>query len=252
MRGRFALVMLTAIPLALSLGHAGAAELYVVAAGAVEEPFEALSAAFTKESGNKVHAIFGPVGGMQAKLKGGEKADVIVLSTAAMDALDKEGALVGGTRAELGRATAGVAVRAGAQQPDISTPEAFKKALQAARTVAYTNPAAGGTAGIYMSGLLERLGLTEEVKKKALLERSGSAVADAVANGAAEIGISFTSELMPNKGVKTVGIIPQSIGLVVVYEAGLAKASAQADPARALITYMTRPAARDHFKEAGL
>jgi molybdate transport system substrate-binding protein len=244
--------MLTAIPLALSLGHAGAADIYVVAAGAVEEPFEALSAAFTKESGHKVHAIFGPVGGMQAKLKGGEKADVIVLSTAAMDALDKDGALVAGSRADLGRATAGVAVRAGAPAPDISTPEGFKKTLLAARTIAYTNPANGGTAGIYMTGLLERLGIADEVKKRAVLQSSGSAVADAVANGAAEVGISFTSELMPNKGVRVVGPMPQSIGLVVTYAAGLATKSTQADPARALITYMTRPAARDHFKEAGL
>jgi molybdate transport system substrate-binding protein len=252
MRRRFALFLLTAIPLALSAGHAGAVEIYVVGAGAIEEPFEQLSAAFGRESGHKVHAIFGPVGGMQAKLKGGEKADVIVLSAAAMDALDKDGALVAGSRAELGRATAGVAVRSGAPQPDISTPDAFKQALLAARTIAYTNPAAGGTAGIYMTGLLERLGLTDEVKKRAVLQSSGSAVADAVANGAAEIGISFTSELMPNKAVKVVGPIPQSIGLVVTYTAGISTKSAQAEPARALITYMTTPAARDHFKEAGL
>jgi molybdate transport system substrate-binding protein len=249
---RFALSILTAIPLALSAGHAGAADINVVGAGAIEEPFEQLSAQFSRESGHKVHAIFGPVGGMQAKLKGGEKADVIILSAAAMDELDKAGSLVAGSRAELGRATAGVAVRAGAPQPDISTPEAFKKALQAARTIAYTNPAAGGTAGIYMTGLLERLGLTEEVKKKTLLQVSGSAVADAVANGAAEIGISFTSELLPNKGVKAVGPIPQSIGLVVTYVAGISTGAAQAEPARALITYMTRPASRDHFKQAGL
>ncbi len=249
---RVALSILTAIPLALSAGHAGAAEIYVVGAGAIEEPFEALSAEFSKANGHKIHAIFGPVGGMQAKLKGGEKADVIVLSTAAMDELDKAGSLVAGSRAELGRAVAGVAVRAGAPAPDISTPDAFKKALQAARTVAYTNPAAGGTAGIYMAGLLEKFGITEEIKKKALLQNSGSAVADAVANGAAEIGISFTSELLPNKGVKVVGVIPQSIGLTVSYVAALSSASKEAEPARALIAYMTRPASRDHFKEAGL
>jgi molybdate transport system substrate-binding protein len=252
MSRRFALSILTAIPLALSAGHAGAADIYVVGAGAIEEPFEQLSDAFSRESGHKVHAIFGPVGGMQAKLKGGEKADVIVLSVAAMDELEKAGSLVAGSRAELGRATAGVAVRTGAPQPDISSPDAFKKALLAARTVAYTNPAAGGTAGIYMTGLLERLGITEEVKKRAVLQSSGSAVADAVANGAAEIGISFTSELLPNKGVKVVGPIPQSIGLIVTYAGGVAIASKEAEPARALITYMTRPAARDHFKQAGL
>jgi molybdate transport system substrate-binding protein len=252
MSRRFALSIIAAIPLALCASHAGAVEIYVVGAGAIEEPFEALTAEFSRESGHKVHAIFGPVGGMQAKLKGGEKADVIVLSVAAMDALEKDGALVAGSRAELGRATAGVAVRAGAPQPDISNPEAFQKALLAARTVAYTNPAAGGTAGIYMTGLLERLGITDEVKKRAVLQSSGSAVADAVANGAAEIGISFTSELLPNKGVKVVGPMPQSIGLVVTYVAGVASASKEADAARALIAYMTRPASHDHFKEAGL
>jgi molybdate transport system substrate-binding protein len=252
MRRRLALLMLTAIPLALAAGHATAADIKVLSAAAVEEPFEKLSAEFGRESGHKVHGTFGPVGAMVAKLKAGEKADVIVLSAAAIDELDKAGVLVPGSRADLGRATASVAVKAGAPQPDISTPEAFKKTLQTARTIAYTNPAAGGTSGIYLTGLLERLGLTEEVKKKALMQGGGSAVADAVANGAAEIGITFGSELLPNKGVKVVGPVPASIGLVVTYVAAVAKDSTQADAARALITYMTRPAAHDHFKEAGL
>jgi molybdate transport system substrate-binding protein len=249
---RAALSIFAAIPVAFAAGHAGAAEIYVVAAGAVEEPFEALAAEFSKQTGHKVHAIFGPVGGMQAKLKGGEKADVIVLSNAAMDALDKEGSLVAGTRAELGHATVGIGVKSGAAKPDISSPDALKKSLLSARTIAYTNPAAGGTAGIYMSGLLDRLGVADEVKKKALLESSGSAVAAAVAKGAAEIGISFTSELMPNKEVAVVGPMPQSIGLVVTYAGAVASASKEADAARALITYMTAPAAREHFKTAGL
>jgi len=191
-------------------------------------------------------------GGMQAKLKGGEKADVILLSAAAMDDLEKSGALVAGSRADVGSATVGVAVKSGAAQPDISTPDAFKKSLLAARTVAYTNPAAGGTAGIYLNGLLDRLGIGDEVKKKAVLQSSGSAVAAAVANGAAEIGISFTSELLPNKEVKVVGTMPQSIGLVVTYAGAVASASKEADAARALITYVTTPAAREHFKAAGL
>jgi molybdate transport system substrate-binding protein len=252
MRRRFALSILAAIPLAFSAGHAGAADINVVGAGAIEEPFEALTAGFSRDTGHKVHAIFGPVGGMQAKLKGGEKADVIVLSTAAMDELDKAGSLVAGSRAELGRATVGVAVKAGAPQPDISTPEAIKKMLLSARTIAYTNPAAGGTAGVYLTGLLDRLGVADEVKKKSLLQASGSATAAAVANGAAEIGITFTSELLPNKEVKVIGTMPQSIGLTVAYVAGISTGAAQAEPARALITYMTRPASRDHFKEAGL
>jgi molybdate transport system substrate-binding protein len=249
---RFALSTLAAIPLALSVGHAGAADINVVGAGAIEEPFEALSAEFSREAGHKVHAIFGPVGGMMTKLKGGEKADVIVLSAAAMDELENAGSLVAGSRVELGHATVGVAVKVGAPQPDFSTPDALKKTLLAARTIAYTNPAAGGTAGIYLNSLLDRLGVAEEVKKKALLQTSGSATAAAVASGAAEIGITFTSELLPNKGVKVVGQMPPAIGLTVAYVAGVSTASQQAEPARALITYMSRPASRDHFKEAGL
>jgi molybdate transport system substrate-binding protein len=249
---RLALSFLLAVPLALTAAQAGAADINVVAAAAVKEPFEKLAADFSRETGHQVHAIFGPVGGMQTKILTGEKADVIILSAAGLDALDKDHYILAGTRTELGRATAGVGVKSGAAQPDISTPDAFKKTLQAARTVAYTNPAAGGTAGIYMTGLLEKLGVADEVKKKALLQPSGGAVADAVADGSAEIGISFTSELMPNKGVKVVGPLPQGIGLVVTYVAGVASKSEQAEAARALITYMTRPASHDHFKEAGL
>src|ERR1700730_10077889 len=170
------------------------------------------TAEFSRDTGHKLHAIFGPVGVMLAKLKGGEKADVIVLSAAALDELEKAGSLLAGSRVELGHATVGVAVKVGAPQPDISTPAAIKAMLLAARTIAYTNPAAGGTAGIYMTNTLERLGLTEEVKKKSLLQTSGSATAAAVANGAAEIGITFTSELLPNKGVKVIGTMPQTIG----------------------------------------
>jgi molybdate transport system substrate-binding protein len=252
MLDRFAVAILAAIPFAAVAGSAGAADIKVLAAGAVEEPFRHLAADFAKESGNKVEASYGSVGAMQAKLKAGEKPDVIVLSVAAMDELDKAGTLVSASRAELGRAVAGLAVKAGAKEPDISTQDAFKKTLLTAAKVAYTDPAAGGTTGIYLTGLLQRLGVTEEIKKKALLESGGSAVAAAVAKGDAEIGITFISELLPNKGVKVVGPIPQPIGLIVGYVAAVSTASSQAEPARALIAYMTRPAAHNTFKEAGL
>ena len=96
---RFALSLAAATTLALAAGQAGAADLNVAGAAAIGEPFEKLAADFTRESGHKVHTIFGPVGGIMNKLKNGEKADVIVLSTAALDELDKAGALVPGTRA---------------------------------------------------------------------------------------------------------------------------------------------------------
>jgi molybdate transport system substrate-binding protein len=252
MHRRFALAMLTAIPLALAAGQAGAADIKVLAAAAVKEPFLELVANFGRETPNKVNAAFGPVGGLMAKLKAGEKPDIIILSAAAMDELDKGGSLVAGSGAELGRAVASVAVKAGAKEPDISTPDAFKAALLAAGKVAYTDPAAGGTAGIYFAGLLQKFGIADEIKKKAVLASDGGAVAAAVAKGEADIGITFGSELLPNKGVKIVGPIPQSIGLTVAYVAAVASWSKEADAARALIAYLTRPPAKDHFKEAGL
>jgi molybdate transport system substrate-binding protein len=252
MSRRFAFAVLTAIPFALTAAQAGAADIKVLSAAAVEEPFQKLVADFMRETGNKVDATFGPVGGLVNKIKGGEKPDVIILSAAAIDDLEKAGSLVSGSRAELGRAIASVAVKAGAKAPDISTPDAFKQALLSANKVAYTDPAAGGTAGIYFNGLLEKFGIADEVKKKAVLGSGGSAVAVAVAKGDADLGISFGSELLPNKGVKIVGPLPQSIGLTVAYVAAVASWSKEAEPARALIGYLTKPAARDHFKEAGL
>jgi molybdate transport system substrate-binding protein len=252
MHRRFALAVLTAIPLTLAAGAAGAADLKVSAAAAVKEPFNELVATFSKESGNKVEASFGPVGGIVNKLKAGEKPDIIILSTAAMDQLDKEGTLVAGSRAELGRAVASVAVKAGAKEPDISTPDAFKAALLGAKKVAFTDPAAGGTAGIYLAGLLQKFGIAEEIKAKAILASDGGAVAAAVAKGDADLGITFGSELLPNKGVKIVGPIPQAIGLTVAYVAGVASWSREGDAGKALIGYLTKPAAKEHFKEAGL
>jgi molybdate transport system substrate-binding protein len=252
MHRRFALAMLTAIPLALVAGHAGAADIKVQAAAAVKEPFQELVATFGRESGNKVEAAFGPVGGIMNKIKGGERPDVIILSLAAMDDLDKAGSLVAGSRAELGRAIASVAVKKGAKAPDISTPDAFKAALLAATKVAFTDPAAGGTAGIYFAGLLQKFGIADEIKKKEVLASDGGAVAAAVANGTADLGITFGSELLPNKGVTIVGPIPPAIGLTVAYVAGVASWSKEGDAARALIGYLTKPAAKDHFKSAGL
>jgi molybdate transport system substrate-binding protein len=247
-----AFAVLTAIPLALAAGQAIAADVKVLSAAAIQEPFQQLATEFTKETGNKVDATFGPVGGLQNKLKAGEKPDVIILSAAAMDELDKAGSLVAASRAELGRAIASVAVKAGAKEPDISSPDAFKAALLAATKVALTDPAAGGTAGIYMAGLLQKFGIADEIKKKAVLTSGGSAVAAAVAKGDADLGISFGSELLPNKGVKIVGPLPQSIGLTVAYVGAVSSWSKEGDVARALIGYMMRPAAREHFKAAGL
>src|SRR5438045_983310 len=163
---RFALSIL--IALALTSSQAGAAELKVMGAGPVEGTFKELIPAFARDTGHKVEGVFNTVGFIQARLKAGEKPDILILSAAVMEAMEKDGSLVAGSRVEIGRATSGFAVRAGAPVPDISTPDAMKQTLLAARSVAYVDPAGGGTTGVFFAGLLTRLGIAEEINRKAI------------------------------------------------------------------------------------
>ena len=227
-------------------------KIKVLSAGAVEGPLERLVPDFMRESGHQVDIAFNTVGALQARFKGGEKTDVIILSDPAIDALEKNGAFVAGSRASLGRATTGVAIRQGALLPDISTPDAFKQALLRACSVAATDPAAGGSSGIYFADLLQRLGITADIASKAVLCTTGRKVAEAVARGEAELGITFTSEFVPIKGTQVVGPLPAAMQFTNGYAAAIPATSAAVATARHFVTFLTRPAAREHFKALGL
>ncbi len=249
---RLALSILAALPLAFAAAQSGAADLRVLGAGPVEHTFKELMPAFTQVTGHKAEGTFDTMGVIERKLKAGEKADILILTTAAMDEMAKAGSLIPGSNAEVGRGTSGLAVRAGASVPDISTPDALKKTLIAASSVAYVDPAVGATNGIFFARLLERLMITDEINKKAILFRRGYEVAQAIADGRAEIGNTSLTELAPHKGLTVVGPIPEPLGLVVTYVAGVSSTSPHAEPARALISFLTTPEARARFKAAGL
>jgi molybdate transport system substrate-binding protein len=248
--GRTALSILTALSLGLA-AHAHAAELKVLGAGPVDGTFQRLVPEFTRATGHKVEGTFDTVGVIQNKLKSGEKPDILILTAAAMDELHKAGALLAGG-VEVGRGTSGLAVRAGAPVPDISTPDALKATLLAAKSVAYVDPAVGATNGIFFAALLERLKIADEVNKKAILLRRGFLVAEVVAEGRAEIGNTSLTELVPHKGLNVLGPIPEPLGLVVAYVAAVTSTSANREPARSLIAFLTSPEARAQFKAAGL
>ena len=231
---------------------ASAAELKVMGAGPLERPFEEIVAPFARDTGNRVTGMFNTVGWLQDKLKAGEKPDILILTASAMEAMEKAGSIVAGSRVEVSRAISGFAVRAGAPVPDISTPEALKKTLIAARSVSYVDPAGGGTTGVFFAGLLTRFGIAEEINRKAIRPQRGSQVADAVADGRAEIGNTNLSELVPNKGVKVIGPIPDPHGLVITYVGGIATDSPNREAARALLAVLTSPAAREKFRAVGL
>ena len=249
---RIALSILAAIPLVITAAHIDAAELRVLGAGPVDGTFKRLIPAFMSATGHKVEGTFDTVGVIQDKLKKGEKADVVILSTAVMEDMEKAGSLAAGSRVEIGRGTSGFAVRAGAPVPDISTPDAMKATLLAARSVAYVDPALGATTGIHFAKVLERLAIADAVNKKAVLFRRGYELADAVADGRAEIGNTNLTELVPHKGLTVVGPMPDPLALVVVYVAGVSSTSPNGDGARALVAFLTSPEARASFKAAGL
>ena len=180
----------------------------VLSAGAVQSMVTALGQEFERASGHTLNLIFNTAGALRGRIAGGEPADLVILSQSAIASLDQPGMFVPGSVTDLGRTVTGVAVREGAPVPDISTPDAFKQALLKAKSVAYTDPKAGGSGGIMFAAMLERLGIAEAVNKKAVLGKRGSEVARSIAEGRAEIGTTFISEVLPVKGVKVIGPLP--------------------------------------------
>ena len=228
------------------------AEIKVMSAGAVQPMVESLGAEFERETGHKLNLNFGTAGALRERLKAGEKADLAVLSASAIEALEKTGLFVPGTRTDLGRTVTGVAIRDGAPMPDISTPEAFKQALLNAKRVSYTDPKAGGSSGNFFAGLLEQLGIAEAVNVKALLRGRGYEVAQAVASGEADIGTTFVSEILTVKGAKVAGPLPPGIANVNTYTGAVLAGSAHRDIAAALIRKLVNPATRGRWTAAGL
>jgi molybdate transport system substrate-binding protein len=226
-------------------------KIKMLSAGAVEGPVTALVPEFSKASGHEVELAFSTVGALRDRLVGGEKTDLVALSTVVLEVLEKEGRFVPGTRVELGRATCGVAIRDGFLTPNIDTPEAFRKALLAARSVAMTDPAQGGSSGIYFAKLLERMGIAEEMKDKLTYGRTGRDVGLLVRELRAELGVTFTSEFISIDGLRVVGNFPRDYEFVNGYGAAIAAGGA-VEPARALLAFLVSPPAKACFKDFGL
>jgi molybdate transport system substrate-binding protein len=228
------------------------AEVKVFVGGAMTGPVKAAGADFARRSGHTLVYVSDTTGALQKRLAAGEKADLIVVTSPAMDALQKENRVVAGSRVDLARALIGVAVRAGAASPDLSTPDTFKAALLKARSVSYVNPASGGTSGTYFEGLMGRMGIADVMKPKVVYRTQGSEVADAVAKGEAELGITFTSELQPNKGVKVAGTLPAAIQLPTIYSAAITASAANGEAARAFLRTLAGDEGRAALRNAGL
>ncbi len=225
--------------------------LKVLSAGAVKYVVTGLAPQFTRSTGQAVDFTFGTIAGVRQRLKDGETADVIIGTAPAIAEMAQSGVLAAGSRAGLGRTLTGIGVRDGTPSPDISTTERFRQAMLAARSLAYTSPQAGGTSGIYLTGLFERLGITEAMNAKTLLCINGDEVVDKVAAGEAEIGSTFISEIVPRAGMKVVGPLPAEIGNATAYAAGIAAGGTNEAAARQFIALLVAPAQRDYWVSLG-
>jgi len=230
---------------------AGAAEIKVLTAGAFKQVLLALVPDFEKQTGHKVTVQNDTVGALTKRIVGGEGFDVAILTPGAINDLTGKGKFAAGSRQNLARVGVGVVVRDGTPKPDISSVDAFKKALLAAKSVAYIDPAAGGSSGIYVAGLLDKLGIAAEVNAKAKLIHGG-AVADHIAKGEAELGVHQISEILPVKGVVLVGPLPAEIQNYTTYAAGLGANAKEGDAAKAFIKALSGPAAAEVLKSKGM
>jgi molybdate transport system substrate-binding protein len=239
-------------------GHADAAELKVVSAGAMRAVLQELAPVFEKSTGHKLSVEFATAGGVEKKVADDEAIDVAILTKPRIDKLVNEAKVAGGSIAVLARAPIGLAVKKGAPHPDIGSVEAFKKALLAAKSVAYTDPASGGTSGIHLAKVIDKLGIAAELKPKTRLVSASAGqgsprVGEAVAKGEAEIGIQPISELQEVAGIEVVGPLPAELQSTdLVYVAGTPNATEQPLPAMQLIEFLKGPTAAPVYKAKGL
>jgi len=237
-----------AIAALLLPGVAGAVEIKVLSTQATEEAYRELAPQFEKASGHKVTTIFTGTLDLQKRIAAGETYDLIIMAGPAIDDFIKSGTIVPGSRVDLAKSGVGVGVRTGAPKPDIGSTEAFKKALLAAKSIGYST----GPSGVYVTGLFQRLGIADQIKRKLKQTPTGVFVGSIVASGEAEIGVQQLSEMSHFPGIDYVGPLPADIQQITVFSSGLQVGAKQVDAANSWVKFLTAPAAASAYKARGL
>lgn len=251
--GSFGAAAVLAVSVALTSCLVQAAEIRVMNSGGFSAAYKALLADFEKSTGHTLQTAWGPSMGttenaIPVRLARGEKADVLIMVGSALDEMARRGAVVEGSKTKLANSPIGMAVKAGAPKPDISTVEAFKHALLAAKTIAYSDSASG----VYIEKeMLPKLGIADAMKGKARMIPA-TPVAEIVAQGEAELGFQQVSELLPVHGIDYVGLIPPEVQKITTFSAGITTNAAEPEAARALIQYLSSAKAADTIRKTGL
>jgi molybdate transport system substrate-binding protein len=238
--------LLLAAGLLLGVG-AQAADITVLSSTSLTSTLTELQQTFETKSGDKLILSFATTSQLKKRIESGEAFDLCILTAPAIDDLTKSGKLAG-SRIDLARAGIGVAIKKGAAKPDLSTAEAFKQAILAAKSVAYTSEGASGT---YFVGLTERLGIADAVKAKAHTTPGGPA-AELVARGEAELAIQQISELLGVAGTELAGPLPPELQSMTTLSAGVATQAHNAKGAQALAAFLTTPDAIAVIRAKGM
>lgn len=243
---------LTAAALCAALtGPAAGADIKVLTAGAFKPVVSALVPAFEQRSGHKVVVDNDTAGGLARRIEGGEAFDLLVVTPAVIEQLARAGKLAAGAPTRLARVAIGVAVKQGAPRPDISSVAAFRQAVLDAKSVAYIDPAAGGSSGIYLSKLFETMGIAAQVKPKAVLV-PGGLVAQRLVTGEADLAIHQISEILAVPGAVLVGPIPAEVQNYTVYAGALSATPRDAAAAQALLAVLAGAEARAVLEAKGM
>ena len=223
-------------------------DIKVLASAAMQDIGHELLPQFEKSSGHKVTVTWTGTVRIKERIEAGEAFDLVLFGAPEVDKYIADGKLVAGSRVDLARSGVGVAVKAGAPKPDISSGEAVKKAILAAKSVGYST----GPSGVYVQALIQKLGIADEVKAKAKQTAPGSRVGQLLARGEAELGFQQISELIHEAGVDYVGPLPPDIQNFTNYSSGVGSASKSQAAAKALQAFLSAPAAAEAIRKNGM
>ena len=229
-------------------------EIKVIATTAMKTSLDELAPQFGRETGHQLSCSYGPSARITKQASDGEPNDITITTDKGIDDLTAQGRIVAGTRADIASSAMALAVQKGAKRPDISSAAKFKETLLAAKSLGMSNPVGGGQSGANLARIFERLGITEAMKSKSTYGPGGPAglIGNYLVRKEVEIGIQQLPELMAVPGIDIIGPLPPDIQSMTVFSAGLSTAAKNSDGAKALIKFLTTPAAKAVFKSKGL
>jgi molybdate transport system substrate-binding protein len=227
-------------------------ELSVYSSIGVRSAAEELFRKFEQQTGRRLAVTWGTAPMLVARIEAGERTDVLILSRAGIDTLHKQGKLLSDTDVTLAGSGVAIAVKAGAPKPDISTAEALKQTLVKAKSIAYSEPSAGGASGVYFAKLLERMGIAEQMQAKTKYPPAGGFSAELLLTGEAELAVQQKPELLHVPGVEIVGFLPGDLNMVTEFVAAIMAESKNAETGKTLIESLRAPEALAVFRSKGL